>query len=545
MTEHLGVDYVSGRQQVFKELFGDSRLAETGIPFDRQSLAEGIGSVGLTGYYLQHGARHSTPPAGLRPILQDADQLVQTTLERHNKAAKDPTTSHTAAFAILDETRMEAVSAITSTVMQRWTRVLWTKDGTLLLPDRRLYARRGQSEEDNERERYAKLAIIEIAAAALQIMPLLTSRASRTSAWQQRRATEIIVGRGPEFMQQWMSRSILRTWLDANVAANEQEDWNAFADRTTLLRALIEDIADPLTQLQRLKKNHDAMSDKAIAVRVGWSQQKVRKEFPAGVRKKLAAMHDDPLENIRRVAARLDECSEATISKYTGWPKVLIREVFSQTVRRSIAIERSAPIEESVIAIVRAYNFLNDTEALAACIGWERELAIARFTPVVRQSLALKIRPSSTSKSGVPTEKNGSSDEVDDLQAIKSLARVTAERFDFLYDATRLAAAIGWTPEDTAQFITVRMINFLALKGSDHSFSSSLEKLRNNLPKVSDRQLAIQLGVDEETVRQHMPWSLRQYCLIDFAGNPLQALHQWWLGEKKIVGWRHVNRSDD
>lgn len=528
------MDYVGQRPEMQRELFLDTRLSETGLPFDNESLAQGNGETGLAGYYLQYDVRQSTPPRTLRPILDQADDIVAKTLDRHNRDARftDPPYG-AAAYYILDQPTLNMVAAITSSVVKKWTRTLWTKDHTLLLPDRRSYKYRGGqlTEAEAAREAHAKAVIIEVGAAVIEVGSLATGDLFSVS--NLRIISEIVTGRGPEFLRQWMSKKILFTWLDSTGRLDEKESWDAFTVKGVLLHAIQSGIINPLETLERMKRSHDRLTTSAISSKTGWSADRVNKELPESTRKLIARRYTDIDEGLNKVAARLEEASISSICVYTGWDRKRAETVFTILQRRKIAVERSDPVREAVMAIANAHDFLEDTQALANFLDRPVAEVRAKFNPIIRRDLAKQARPYDRRKDRAQqqTPSAGTQELQDELHFIKASVREAAKRLDLLTSPDALAPLLGWTPKQTEQRILPATINYFATKGGD--FSASLQKFCGDLASFNDARVAKALGISEHTAREHVSWSVRQRAAIGFE-NPLQALAEWWRGERKI-----------
>ncbi len=535
MAEKLSLDYVAQRAEIQKELFLDTRLAETGLPFDGESLLQGIGETGLCGYHLQHGARHAWPPQRLQPILDQADEVVAKTLDRHNRDARftEPPYGRSV-YYILTQPTLEAVTAVTTTVLKRWTRTLWTKDHTLLLPDRRTYKYRDSqlTEEEASTEAHAKAVIIETGAAVMEVASMAVH--SLLSKKNQHKMAEIVTGRGPEFLRRWLSKDILFTWLEATGRLDEKPEWDEFVNKGILLRALNKDIVNPLVALEKIKQAHDSLSTSAISSRSGWSARRINQTFPMGARKQIAGRSSDVNEGIDRAVARFEALSTNKIRAYTGWKADKVKLIFTDVQRRKIAIERRDPVEDAVRAIAKAYDFIEDTERLANFLGKPVDEVTARFTPVLRREIARQMRPEQHNDAAEQAKSAETADaaDADELKDIKAAVKEVSRRLDLLYSPEDLAPLFGWTPEQTSERVLLATINHFATKGGD--FSATLQDFCSKLARFDDAYLARLLGISEQTAQEEISWSVRQRCLLDFAGNPNKAFAAWWQGDKKI-----------
>jgi hypothetical protein len=535
MAEKPPPDYVAQRAEIQKELFLDTRLAETGLPFDGESLLQDIGETGLSGYYLQHGARRARPPHRLQPILDQADEIVAKTLDRHNRDARftEPPYGRSV-YYILTQPTLEAVAAVTTTVLKRWTRTLWTKDHTLLLPDRRMYKHRDSqlTEKEASTEAHAKAIIIETGAAVMEVASMAVH--SLTSERNQRGMSEIVAGRGPEFLRRWLSKDIMFTWLEATGRPDEKPEWDEFVNKAILLRALNHDIVNPLVALEKIKHAQDSLSTSAISSRSGWSARRVNQTFPMGTRKQIAAKSSDINESIDRAIARFEALSTDKICAYTGWGVDRVNLIFTDVQRRKIATERRDPIEDAVRAIAKAYDFIEDTERLASFLGKPVDEVTARFTPVLRREIARRMRPEQSNDAAEQAESPETADAADanELKDIKAAVQEVSRRLDLLYSPEDLAPLFDWTPEQTSERILHATINHFATKGGD--FSATLQDFCSKLARFDDAYLARLLGISEQTAQEKISWSVRQRCLLDFAGNPNKAFIEWWRGDKKI-----------
>lgn len=532
MAEKLPIDYIGQRLEIQRELFQDTRLAETGLPFDDESLAQGLGETGLSGYYLQYDARHATPPKGLRPLLDQADDIVAKTLERHNRDARFIDPPYSAAYYILDPSTLNTVAAITASIVKKWARPLWTKDQTLLLPDRRRYKYRGGqlTEEEEATEAHAKGVIIEVGAAVMEAGSLAVGDLSTVT--NARMVSEIVTGRGPEFLRQWLSKDILSRWLETTGRLDEKEAWDAFAVKGILLSALTSDIANPLRALDRMKKAHDGLTTEAIALRTGWPADRINTELPANTRKQIARKYTNVNEGLDRIVQRLEAATVSNICTYTGWEQKKVEIIFTLMQRRKIATERSDPVREAVMAIAKAYDFLEDTQALADLLGRPAREVTAMFNPVIRRDIAKQARPGKRGSTLGRAEIIDEAADADELRYVKAAVREVAKRLDLLRSPEALGTLIGWTPEQTSKRIRQSTINHFATKGGD--FMASVHKFCSDLASLDDARLASAIGISEQTARDQISWGIRQQAVVDLSKNPLKALTEWWRGDRKI-----------
>lgn len=516
-------DYISDRPQIYEELFKDSLLAETGLPSTLATLQAGMGEVGLAGYHLQHRVQDGRLPYILRPIVRSADGVVTQTLERHNNAARHPEQAlGAAAFAILTKEDLHAVASITARIMSKWSRTLFN-DGELLLPDRQGYRyRQGLTEEEATRERHAKAVIIELAAAIMEVYPLMTQSKDPRIHYE---IESVIAMRGPEFMHQWMSRKILRTWLAANDRLDELEQWENFAQKTILMTALRLNIEDPLSELVRLKTNADTLIDSATATRTGWSAERIANELPPGLRKRIAITYpDDPMAGLELITSRLDQVTHAKIEEYTGWPTQKVKAVFKKTDQQELAVDSSLPITELVLAIAQTYEFLETPTAVASFLNWQTEKVETFFTKKRKRQIAIKARPVesqnklSEHSSTIVYVSNG-----------QSLIAEAARRFDLLFTK---ADFLGWTEAELTDRISEQAITYLTIRAK--SFEAGLTRLKNGIALLSDTALATRLDIDQTQAKQAIPWTVRQHCIFHLPRDPLNAIEQWWRGERRL-----------
>ena len=525
MIENVPFD-VDKRPEIRRELFLDTRLAETGLPFDEASLTQGVGEVGLAGYYLQHGIRNAAPLKEFLTIAGQAKDAVAKTFGGHNRDARYTYSPHNAAYYMLSPSTFDAITSITTDVMLKWSRMLWTNDGVTLWPDRRAYRYRGDrlTEEELQVETHAKAVIVEIGAAVMEVSSQVGYNLS--SERNQRTISSIVVGRGPEFLQRWLSKDILDAWLATTDRQDETESWHDFAKKSTLLRALQLNMINPLDELHKMKQAHDSLSTEAIVARTGWSPERVNKDFSPGTRKYIASRKNVE-EALDTITNRFNEVSIENICAYTGWDPNKATEVFTALQQRKIAVERHDPVREAVMAIAQAHDFLEDSQNLADLLNTTVAEVDTMFTPAIRRHIVIGARP--PQKSNVSAQQDS---EIDALQGVKNKVLEVNERLALLNSSEAMGSLLGWTSEQISDRILKATIDHFATIGGN--FTNSLRKFCQNLAMLDDAYLANLLHISEEAAQKNISWSVRQRCLIDHGAEPRKALIAWWQGKKKI-----------
>ena len=94
--------------------------------------------------------------------------------------------------------------------------------------------------------------------------------------------------------------------------------------------------------LDRVKANLESLNDKAIAERLGWSEEVSSDIINQGMRRRFAVSNiTDPMEALDRVKANLESLNDQAIAERLGWSEEEAREIITPSTRRRLAVNNT------------------------------------------------------------------------------------------------------------------------------------------------------------------------------------------------------------
>jgi DNA-directed RNA polymerase specialized sigma subunit len=263
-------------------------------------------------------------------------------------------------------------------------------------------------------------------------------------------------------------------------------------------------ISNPLEALRKVKGHLEiTLSDENIAKELGMSIEEVRESFPRWMRLRLAVDYiSNPLEALRKVKGHLERTlSDENISRELGMSIEEVRESFPRWMRLRLAVHNiSNPLE----ALRKVKGHLERTlsdENISRELGMSIEEVRESFPRWMRSHFAIYYI----------------SNPLEALRKVK-------EHLEITLSDENIAKELGMSIEEVRESFPRSLRLYLAV-GYISNPLEALRKVKEHLEiTLSDENIAKELGMSIEEVRESFPRSLRLYLAVGYISNPLEAL---------------------
>ena len=494
---------VNNREVAYEALF----LGE--LPYESQPNEQ---DIGLSGLWRAHTVKKGSNGNDLNDFLETIPATVTAVLSQHNTHANSEIGDDgQAIFGLVDPTSsLPIIANIVAKTVSTWEKSLWRNkyDSITARSITGDPTKQNQSSTTDsvDRERLAhRLAceslIIETAAAAMTVLPLWAKRPLHPTMTEQKNIAKVLANWGPQFTIEWLSGSILNTWLQAqDITGEDNQQWQKLFSPSMLRQFAVYYINDPMSALDRVKTNLELMTDEAIANRLGWDEDQVRDTFSPVMRKYIAIDYVEPLAALDRVKTNLELMTDEAIANRLGWDEDQVRDVFSPSLRKYFAT-RNINDPFSALDRVKTNLALLTDDVIANRLGWETAQVKDVFSPSIRKYFAVcNIK--------------------DPMSALKRVA----VNLDLLTDEA-IANRLGWDEDQVRDAISPNLRLHFATKYIKDPLAA-LDRAENNLELLTDEAIANRLGWSTAQVKDVFSPSIRKYFAVNNIKDPMTALNR-------------------
>jgi DNA-directed RNA polymerase specialized sigma subunit len=272
------------------------------------------------------------------------------------------------------------------------------------------------------------------------------------------------------------------------------------------LRFAVHNISNPLEALKRVKEHLErTLSDENISRELGMSIEEVRESFPKGMKLHFAAYNiSNPLEALKRVKEHLDTTlSDENIARELGMSIEEVRESFPKRMKLHFAVHNiSNPLE----ALKRVKEHLERTlsdENIARELGMSIEEVRESFPRWMRLRFAIYYISNP-------------------LEALKRVK----EHLERTLSDENIARELGMSIEEVRESFPKGIRLHFAIYYISNPLEA-LKRVKEHLERtLSDENIARELCMSIEEVRESFPRSLRLYLAVGYISNPLEALRK-------------------
>ena len=256
------------------------------LPYEPQPDEE---DIGLSGLWRAHTHKKGAKGETVNSHFDEIPKIVELILSDHERLSRTPEGSNGAAiFSFLSPEAQAIVSEITTGAIKNWELALYRNEQPFLLTNT------NENIDYIDSERLAHLVgmqstVIETAAAILEVLPEFVNNPMKPTKTEKEDLSKLISNWGPNFVREWFNGTIIeKHFRQSGLEDTEIKEWlNTFSPGLRRHFA-VGNINNPMEALDRVKANLDNLNDRAIAERLGWSEEDARDIITPGMRRRFA-----------------------------------------------------------------------------------------------------------------------------------------------------------------------------------------------------------------------------------------------------------------